>query len=90
MGLTKKNNVTETVWKWSRVLTRFNMKHAICTVAFKQTLLFWCLMKMVPFILTIEYLSHRGSFGVIDTDKWHYADSRDMIEGRNEPFRLFT
>lgn len=66
------------------------MKHAICTVAFKQTLLFWCLMKMVPFILTIEYLSHRGSFGVIDTDKWHYADSRDMIEGRNEPFRLFT
>lgn len=44
---------------------------------------------MVPFILTIEYLSHRGSFGVIDTEKWHYADSRDMIEVRNEAFRLY-
>jgi len=58
------------------------MKHAICTVAFKQTLLFLCLMKMVPFILAIEYLSCRSSFGVIDTDKCHYEDSRDMIEGR--------
>lgn len=45
-------------------------------------------MKMVPFILT-NRVSHTGSFGGIDADKGHYADNRDVIEGRNEAFRLF-